>query len=145
MADNSDQILHFHEYFKVIRNRLWVIFTIFTLTVHSGYYVTNEVLQKTYSATSEIKILPRELTPIPTTTSGHTQGEIGPQEFQNEFEVITSPDVLSPIVTDLHRSADHVANSRECRTNPICRCCSGTSARSWVTRPWRWYSPSVGC
>ncbi len=101
MADNSDQILHFHEYFKVIRNRLWVIFTIFTLTVLSGYYVTNEVLQKTYSATSEIKILPRELTPIPTTTSGHTQGEISSQEFQNEFEVITSPDVLSPIITDL--------------------------------------------
>jgi succinoglycan biosynthesis transport protein ExoP len=101
MADNSDQILHFHEYFKVIRNRLWVIFTIFTLTVLSGYYVTNEVLQKTYSATSEIKILPRELTPIATPSSVHTQGDIGLQEFQNEFEVITSPDVLSPIITDL--------------------------------------------
>jgi capsular exopolysaccharide synthesis family protein len=80
---------------------LWVIFTIFTLTVLSGYYVTNEVLQKSYTATSEIKILPRELTPIQTTTSARTQGEIGPQEFQNEFEVITSPDVLSPIITDL--------------------------------------------
>jgi capsular exopolysaccharide synthesis family protein len=101
MADNSDQILHFHEYFKVIRNRLWVIFTIFTLTVLSGYYVTNEVLQKTYSATSEIKILPRQVTPIPTVQNGKTDGEVGPQEFQNEFEVITSPDVLSPIITDL--------------------------------------------
>ena len=28
MAD-TDRILHFNEYFKVIRNRLWVIFTIF--------------------------------------------------------------------------------------------------------------------
>lgn len=101
MADSSDQILHFNEYFKVIRNRLWVIFTIFALTVLSGYYVTTEVLQRVYTASSEIKILPRELTPIPTTTSAHTQGEIGPQEFQNEFEVITSPDVLSPIITDL--------------------------------------------
>jgi capsular exopolysaccharide synthesis family protein len=101
MADNSDQILHFHEYFKVIRNRLWVIFTIFALTVVSGYYVTNEVLPKVYSATAEIKILPRELTPIATTTTSHTEGEISSQEFQNEFEVITSPDVLSPIITDL--------------------------------------------
>jgi len=101
MADNSDQILHFHEYFKVIRNRLWVIFTIFTLTVLSGYYVTNEVLQKSYTATSEIKILPRELMAVSTTSSAHTTGEIGLQEFQNEFEVITSPDVLSPIITDL--------------------------------------------
>ena len=101
MADNSDQILHFHEYFKVIRNRLWVIFTIFTLTVLSGYYVTNEVLQKTYTATSEIKILPREITPIATPSGGKTEGEIGTQEFQNEFEVISSPDVLSPIITDL--------------------------------------------
>jgi hypothetical protein len=49
MAENSDQILHFHEYFKIIRNRLWVIFTIFTLTVLSGYYVTNEVLPKGYT------------------------------------------------------------------------------------------------
>ena len=101
MADNSDQILHFHEYFKVIRNRLWVIFTIFTLTVLSGYYVTNEVLQKTYSATSEIKILPRLVTPIATPSSAKIEGEVGTQEFQNEFEVITSPDVLSPIITDL--------------------------------------------
>ena len=48
MAENSDQILHFHEYFKIIRNRLWVIFTIFTLTVISGYYVTNQVLPKVH-------------------------------------------------------------------------------------------------
>ncbi len=101
MADNSDQILHFHEYFKVIRNRLWVIFTIFCLTVSSGYYVTNYVLQKVYTATSEIKILPREMTPIATPSNQKTVAEIGPQEFQNEFEVITSPDVLSPIITDL--------------------------------------------
>jgi capsular exopolysaccharide synthesis family protein len=101
MADNSDQILHFHEYFKVIRNRLWVIFTIFTLTVLSGYYVTNEVLQKTYTATSEIKLLPREVIPIATPTAAKTDAEVGTQEFQNEFEVITSPDVLSPIITDL--------------------------------------------
>jgi capsule polysaccharide export protein KpsE/RkpR len=38
---------------------------------------------------------------VPTTTNGKTEAEIGVQEFQNEFEVITSPDVLSPIITDL--------------------------------------------
>jgi capsular exopolysaccharide synthesis family protein len=101
MADNSDQILHFNEYFKIIRNRLWVIFTIFALTVLSGYYVTNYVLQKQYSATSEIQIRAREMTPVPGLLNTSTDKELSAQQFQNEFEIMSSPDVLSPIITDL--------------------------------------------
>src|SRR5579859_1465381 len=101
MADSSDQILHFHEYFKIIRNRLWVIFTIFALTVLSGYYVTNEVLPKVYTATSEIQIRARENNLVPDITGGQTTKELSTQEFQNEFEIMSSPDVLSPIITDL--------------------------------------------
>ena len=101
MADNSDQILHFHEYFKIIRNRLWVIFTIFALTVLSGYYVTNEVLPKVYTATSEIQIRAREVPLINGLTTTSTDKELSTQQFQNEFEIMSSPDVLSPIITDL--------------------------------------------
>jgi capsular exopolysaccharide synthesis family protein len=101
MADNSDQILHFHEYFKIIRNRLWVIFTIFALTVLSGYYVTNEVLPKVYTATSEIQIRAREVNLVSSIVSSKTEGELSTQQFQNEFEIMSSPDVLSPIITDL--------------------------------------------
>ncbi len=102
MAENSDQILHFHEYFKIIRNRLWVIFTIFTLTVLSGWYVTNEVLPKVYQATSQIQIRPRAITDIaPMGPDGRTEGGLDSMQFQAEFQIMQSADVLLPIITDL--------------------------------------------
>ena len=101
MAENSDQILHFHEYFKIIRNRLWVIFTIFALTVLSGYYVTNYVLPKVYSSSAQIKVQPRDIVDVPTLTSNRTQSYFDATEFQDEFTIMQSPDVLLPIITDL--------------------------------------------
>jgi succinoglycan biosynthesis transport protein ExoP len=102
MADNSDQILHFHEYFKIIRNRLWVIFTIFTLTVLSGYYVTNEVLPKVYMATAQIQIRPRGVTDIaPIGPDGMTDKGLDTTQFQAEFQIMQQADVLMPIITDL--------------------------------------------
>ncbi len=88
MAENSDQILHFHEYFKIIRNRLWVIFTIFSLTVLSGYYVTNEVLPKIYQETSEIQIRPRGVPAVQDLSNTSTQLSLDPQQFANEFEIM---------------------------------------------------------
>ncbi|MEI9997749.1 MAG: P-loop NTPase [Verrucomicrobiota bacterium] len=113
MADNSDQVLHFHEYFKIIRNRLWVIFTIFALTVLSGLYVTNEVLPKVYEATAEIQIKPR-LMDVRGIARAATEGGVDMQEFQNEFEIMQSADVLWPIITDLgldHAWAKRIAKS----------------------------------
>jgi capsular exopolysaccharide synthesis family protein len=102
MAENSDQILHFHEYFKIIRNRLWVIFTIFILTVISGYYVTNEVLPKKYTATSQIQIRPRGVSDIHGVgPDSITDKGFDPVNFQAEFQIMQSPDVLMPIITDL--------------------------------------------
>src|ERR1700689_4087451 len=101
MAENSDQILHFNEYFKIIRNRLWVIFTIFTLTVLSGYYVTNEVLPKEYTATGQIQIFPRGAEIVPSLSNAKTDPGFDPIPFQAEFEIMQSSDVLLPIITDL--------------------------------------------
>lgn len=101
MADNSDQILHFHEYFKIIRNRLWVIFTIFSLTVLSGWYVTNEVLPKIYTASAQIQILPRGVVDIDGLGNSRTDGGFDSTNFQAEFEIMQSPNVLLPIITDL--------------------------------------------
>jgi capsular exopolysaccharide synthesis family protein len=101
MAENSDQILHFHEYFKIIRNRLWVIFTIFSLTVLSGIYVTNEVLPKIYMASAEIQIRPRGVVEMSGLNTNKTEGNFDPTAFQAEFEIMQSPDVLMPIITDL--------------------------------------------
>ena len=115
MADNSDQILHFHEYFKIIRNRLWVIFTIFTLTVVSGYYVTNEVLPKVYTATAQIQLRPPRTTDItPMGPDGHTEQGFDPTNFQAEFEIMQSADVLLPIITDLQ--LDKIWAKREYKT-----------------------------
>jgi succinoglycan biosynthesis transport protein ExoP len=102
MAENSDQILHFHEYFKIIRNRLWVIFTIFTLTMLSGWYVTNEVLPKVYMASSQIQIRPRAILDINGIgPDGSTERGLDSMQFQAEFQIMQSPDVLLPIITDL--------------------------------------------
>jgi len=101
MADNSEQVLHFHEYFKIIRNRLWVIFTIFSLTVLSGYYVTTQVLPKVYTASAQIQIRPRGVVDVPGLNNIRTDGGFDPTTFQAEFEIMQSPDVLTPIITDL--------------------------------------------
>jgi len=102
MAENSDQILHFHEYFKIIRNRLWVIFTIFVLTVISGWYVTNQVLPKQYMATAQIQIRPRGVAEISgVSPMSATEKALDPTNFQAEFEIMQSSEVLMPIITDL--------------------------------------------
>src|ERR1700727_946217 len=101
MAENADQILHFHEYFKIIRNRLWVIFTIFALTVLSGWYVTEEVIEKEYTASSEIEVKPRGVVTVPGFTNPRTEGGFDATQFQAEFEIMQSKDVLMPVVTDL--------------------------------------------
>jgi succinoglycan biosynthesis transport protein ExoP len=102
MAENSDQILHFNEYFKIIRNRLWVIFTIFLLTVLSGYYVTNEVLPKVYTATSQIQIRPRGILDVQgMSPSATTDKSFDSISFQAEFTIMQSSDVLMPIITDM--------------------------------------------
>jgi succinoglycan biosynthesis transport protein ExoP len=101
MAENSDQILHFNEYFKIIRNRLWVIFTIFALTVLSGYYVTNYVLPKIYTASAQIQIQPRGVEEVPGIVSGRTDPGFDSIAFKDEFTIMQSSDVLLPIITDL--------------------------------------------
>ncbi len=100
MVENRDSVLHFHEYFRVIRNRLWVIFTIFILTVLSGTYVTEQVLPKVYTASSSIQLLSDRLSTV-TGSDVHTQAPFDPTAFQSEFKIIQSPPMLIPIIQDL--------------------------------------------
>jgi succinoglycan biosynthesis transport protein ExoP len=101
MAENSDQLVHFHEYFKIIRNRLWVILIIFALTVASGLYVTTEVLPKIYTATSQIQIRPSGVYDEVGVGGGSRDKPFDPVNFQAEFQIMQSPDVLGPIITEL--------------------------------------------
>jgi len=101
MADNTAQTIHFNEYFKVIRNRLWVIFTIFVLTVASGEYVVEWVLPRIYTASSQIQIRPEGVKLVTSIDGGNPDKNFDPTAFQAEFEILQSPDVLLPIINDL--------------------------------------------
>ena len=101
MPANADNVIHFSEYFKVVRTRLWVIITIFLLTLVSGWYVTTEVLPKIYSATAQIQIQPRGEVSVPTIDSAQTDKPFDSVSFQAEFEIMQSPNVLLPIINDL--------------------------------------------
>jgi succinoglycan biosynthesis transport protein ExoP len=101
MAHTSESSLHFSEYFRIIRNRLWVIFTIFALTLISGIYVTEQVLPKTYTSTGPIKIQSAENhTAIGTLNEG-AERPMDTTEFQSEYEIMHSPEVLTPIIHSL--------------------------------------------
>ena len=101
MPDKNDQLVHLSEYFKIIRNRLWVIFTIFALTVLSGYYVTNQVLPKVYSSTSQIQIRPHGQVEISGIQNNSVNAQIDMMAFQAEFTIMQSSNVLLPIIQDL--------------------------------------------
>lgn len=114
MLENSDNTIHLREYFKVIRNRLWVIFTIFLLTVVSGIYVTEQVLPKVYTASAQIQILPRDQT----TVQGFQNTSDRPFDttfFQSEMEVMQSGEVLLPIINDL--GLDKIWAKRDFKSN----------------------------
>jgi succinoglycan biosynthesis transport protein ExoP len=98
----TDSSLHFSEYFRIIRNRLWVIFTIFALTLISGIYVTEELLVKNYTATAQIKIQSSAVHVQPGITMGDYDRPIDPTEFQTEYERMHSPQVLEPVITGLN-------------------------------------------
>ena len=100
MAQN-ESTLHFGEYFRIIRNRLWVIFTIFALTLISGVYVTEEVLPKEYTSTAEIKIQSSNVHVMPGLAVGEFDRPIDSTEFQTEYERMHSPQVLEPVITDM--------------------------------------------
>jgi capsular exopolysaccharide synthesis family protein len=100
MLESSDNTIHLREYFKVIRNRLWIIFTIFLLTVVSGIYVTEQVLPRIYTASAQIQIQPRDQTTVQAFQNTSNR-PFDMTFFQSEMEIMQSSDVLSPIISDL--------------------------------------------
>ena len=101
MITHTNNTVHLQEYFKVLRTRFWVIFTILVLTVLSGAYVTEEVLPKIYSADSQLEIRPRGTLAVATLDSNNTDGHFDPTLFQAEFEIMQSPRVLDPVIDEM--------------------------------------------
>jgi polysaccharide biosynthesis transport protein len=97
----TESTLHFGEYFRIIRNRLWVIFTIFALTLISGIYVTEEVLPKQFTSTAQIKIQSSNVHVMPGLSLGEYDRPIDSTEFQTEYERMHSPQVLEPVINDM--------------------------------------------
>jgi capsular exopolysaccharide synthesis family protein len=100
MADSSSNPVHFRDYFKVLRSRFGVIFIIFALTVGSGWFVTDQVLPRIYSATSVVEIRPRGEEAVNSFDGTTTDRPFEQTMFQSESERMKSPEVLMPIITD---------------------------------------------
>jgi capsular exopolysaccharide synthesis family protein len=100
MPERTDHTLHFSEYLRVIRNRMWVIFTIFVLTVGSGYYVTEEIMHKVYASTAQMQVRARNEMAVPGMAT--LSAQFDPLDFQSEFEIMQSPEMLKPIIQDMH-------------------------------------------
>jgi succinoglycan biosynthesis transport protein ExoP len=100
---HSENTLHFSEYFRIVRNRLWVIFTIFALTLLTGIFVTIQVLPKSYNSTAQIRIQGASNPEVNTIDAPGFLGdrEISSYEFETEYERIMSPTVLEPVITSL--------------------------------------------
>jgi len=99
---HSESSLHFSEYFRIIRNRLWVIFTIFALTLISGIYVTEQVLPRTYTATATIKIQSSQNHTAVGTLNESIERPMDSVEFQTQYTIMHSSQVLLPVVRSLH-------------------------------------------
>ncbi len=101
MADNSSNTVHLSEYFKVLRNRIGVIFTILILTVVSGWYVTDQVMTKWYTASALIKIAPRGEEAVTTFDGSTTDRPFDQTAFQSESVIMKSSKLQLPIINAL--------------------------------------------
>jgi len=74
-------------YLSVILRWLMVMVGVFTLTVLAGLYIIDNMLQKVYTATAQIKVQPRD-------------SQLDGSNF-SEFEIIQSPEILLSVIRDL--------------------------------------------
>jgi uncharacterized protein involved in exopolysaccharide biosynthesis len=86
----------FNRYLTVILRWLLITFVVFVLTVLGGGYITNNWLQKVYTATARIQIRPMGVIGLP-----RPDPNFHPAAFQAEFEFMQSPDFLLPVIYDL--------------------------------------------
>ncbi len=91
--------LHFLDYWRVIKNRLPIIITVFVLTVASGYFTTAYLITKVYSASAQIQVNKSQKD---IEVFKREQGNFfDPVYFQSEFELIQSKKILYPVIQKL--------------------------------------------
>lgn len=77
----------FSRYLTVILRWLLIAFVVFALANLIGFYITDHILPKVYTATAQIQIV------------ANPQSSDAP--FQAELETMESPDFLRPVINDL--------------------------------------------
>ena len=90
--------LHFNDYFKIIKNRIGIILTIFLLTTITGYVVTFHYLKKVYSSTAQVSILKqnRDIEVFKGSDSF-----FDPVYFASQIELIRSKEILLKVMKKL--------------------------------------------
>jgi len=84
-------------YLLVLARWFCITFAVFAIILWTGKYITENVLTKTYEATSQIQVGADRITELP---------ELNPAappspRIQAEFAIMESPDILLPVIHDL--------------------------------------------
>ncbi len=90
--------LHFNDYFKILKNRIGIILTIFLLTTITGYVVTFHYLKKIYASTAQVSILKqnRDIEVFKGNDSF-----FDPVYFASQIELIRSKEILYKVIEKL--------------------------------------------
>jgi capsular polysaccharide biosynthesis protein len=77
-------------YLKLMLRWLLVASLVFGAIAFSGFYITNDLLPKTYTSSAEMLVKPQ-----------NDYSKFDPTNFQSEFDIIQSPEVLLPVIHEL--------------------------------------------
>lgn len=96
--DSGASTLHFNDYFKILKNRIGIILTIFLLTTLTGYVVTFHYLKKVYASTAQVSIL-KQNRDIEVFKGNDTFFD--PVYFSSQIELIRSKEILYKVIEKL--------------------------------------------
>jgi uncharacterized protein involved in exopolysaccharide biosynthesis len=90
----------FNRYLTVILRWLVITSVVFVLTFITGFYITEHLFHKVYTATAQIQIRARNVTEVPGLNDDGIYRPT-PVSFEAEFSLMQSPEFLLPVIYDL--------------------------------------------
>ena len=96
--DSGGSTLHFNDYFKILKNRIGIILTIFLLTTITGYVVTFHYLKKVYASTAQVSILKQDRD---IEVFKGNDSFFDPVYFSSQIELIRSKEILYKVIEKL--------------------------------------------
>ena len=92
--------LHFNDYWRVIRARIWIILILPLLTISTGYIVAEYLMPKIYGGTADLRILKQGQKSI-NVFDGRDGGYFDPTFFESETKMLESKEILYPVIESL--------------------------------------------